>query len=64
MNNFEFGKKSFYKGNVNSPFNSNTHKDREWNRGFNRAYFDNLEKVKTNEYRRRSKGTHDGERPS
>jgi len=54
MNNFEFGKKSFYKGNVNSPFNSNTHKDREWNRGFNNAYFENLKRVKEREARGRS----------
>ena len=64
MNNFEYGKQSFFKGKVNSPYNFGTYSFKEWLRGFNSAYFDNLEKVKYYEYRGRSERTYDGKRSS
>ena len=41
-----------------NPYNSNTMQYREWQRGYNFAYFKQLEKVKQNESRRRSKEVH------
>ena len=38
-----------------SPYNSNTMQHREWQRGYNFAYFKQLEKVKKYETRTRSK---------
>ena len=43
-----------------SPYNSNTMQHREWQRGYNSAYFKQLEKVKRNESRRRSQEVHAG----
>ena len=60
MKNYEYGRQSFYKGRLNNPLKEGTYGHKEWTRGFNRGYFDNLEKVKQNENRRRSKRTHDG----
>ena len=64
MNNYEYGKLSFYKGKLNSPFKSTTYAHKEWKRGFNRAYFDNLEKVVANEHRKRRNQTHESVRKS
>ena len=41
-----------------SPYNSNTMQHREWQRGYNFAYFKQLEKVKREEARRRSQEVH------
>ena len=41
-----------------NPYNSNTMQHREWQRGYNFAYYKQLEKVKQNESRRRSKEVH------
>jgi len=41
-----------------SPYNTNTMQHREWQRGYNSAYFRNLEKVKREEARRRSQEVH------
>ena len=35
-----------------NPYKPNTHANREWERGFNTAYFKRLQKVKNNESRR------------
>ena len=43
-----------------SPYNSNTMQHREWQRGYNSAFFKQLEKVKRNESRRRSQEVHAG----
>ena len=43
-----------------SPYNFNTMQHREWQRGYNFAYFKNLEKVKRDESRRRSQEVHAG----
>ena len=64
MNTFEQGRTAFYKGRITSPYNRDTYNDKEWQRGFNRGYFENLEKVKQNEHRRGSKGTHERTRGS
>ena len=52
---FEKGVQSFKRGRVRSPFNLNSMQYREWLRGFNSAYFDNLKKVKNYEFRTRGK---------
>ena len=36
----------FQKGRLSNPFHKDTMQYREWNRGFNKAYFDRLRKVK------------------
>ena len=36
----------FTKGRLSNPFHKDTMQYREWNRGFNKAYFDRLRKVK------------------
>ena len=40
------GFKDFYNGNVTNPYAADTNSYRDWERGFNSAYFKNLEKVK------------------
>lgn len=46
MNAFVKGQKDFRSGTIENPFNEGTHRYKEWERGFNSAYFENLEKVK------------------
>ena len=41
-----------------SPYNPNTMQHREWQRGYDFAYFKNLERVKREEARRRSQEVH------
>ena len=43
-----------------NPYNPNTMQHREWQRGFNFVYFKNLEKLKRDEFRRRSQEIHAG----
>ena len=43
-----------------NPFHKDTMQFREWNRGFNKAYFDNLKRVKDNEARTRSRAISEG----
>ena len=45
----EQGKVAFITGNLGNPYEKNTKNNREWEMGFNRAYFFNLERVKENE---------------
>lgn len=40
------GMDDFQKGRLSNPFHKDTMQYREWNRGFNKAYFDRLRKVK------------------
>ena len=54
MKSYEYGKQSFFKGKLNSPYKDSTYAFKEWLRGFNRGYFENLEKVKQDEHRRGS----------
>jgi hypothetical protein len=44
-----------------NPFHKDTMQFREWNRGFDKAYFDNLKRVKDNEARTRSRTISEGE---
>jgi hypothetical protein len=48
---FQRGYDDFKRGRVTNPFHCDTMQYREWERGFNRAYFDRLEKVKQSEQR-------------
>lgn len=54
MNAFEQGYQDFLKGKLDNPYNPNTTKGKDWQFGFNKAYFRNLEKATKNEDRRRS----------
>lgn len=51
---FDRGKKDFKEGNVTSIYPVDSMPYREWLRGFNQAYFANLEKVEEREHRERS----------
>ena len=51
---YEKGYSDFKKGRVLNPFHEDTMQFREWNRGFNVAYFEQLKKVK--EYEARGRG--------
>lgn len=37
---------------INNPYKGDTHEYREWERGYNQGYFNNLEKVKKREQAR------------
>ena len=45
------GMDDFHKGRLSNPFHKDTMQYREWNRGFNKAYFDRLRKVKKYEFK-------------
>ena len=51
------GYKDFTSGRIINPYNLNTYRHKEWERGFNKAYFEQL-KGKGYEARRRSKEVH------
>lgn len=55
MKPFDEGRLAFRKGNLTNPYNPDTSRHRDWQFGFDRAYFENLEKVKTNEENRKAK---------
>ena len=42
---YKRGIDDFYRGKVANPFHKDTMQYREWERGFNKAYFDKLKKV-------------------
>lgn len=52
---FRKGAEDFQKGRLNSPFHQDTMQYREWNRGFNKAYFDRLKRVQKYELKARSR---------
>ena len=56
MNAFEQGYADFEKGQITNPYTKGTPKYSDWDAGFNRAYFRNLERVRANEARRGSQG--------
>tara|TARA_R100000935_G_C2716446_1_gene116191 strand:- start:99 stop:350 length:252 start_codon:yes stop_codon:yes gene_type:complete len=58
---FLMGYDSFKYGRVTPPFHKDTMQFREWNRGFNTAYYENVKRVKENESSRRSKSIPKGE---
>lgn len=49
---YDRGVNGFIRNRTN-PFNKDTHSYREWERGYNAAYFDNLAKVKERENAKR-----------
>lgn len=46
---FEKGYADFKHGRVVNPFSIHTMQNREWERGFNKAYYEQLERVKEHE---------------
>ncbi len=51
MSVFKKGIAAFKSGNLGNPHPVNTDQNRQWEAGFNSAYFNNLEKVKRREQR-------------
>ena len=51
---FNQGYKGFLTGNLSNPYVENTKEHRDWEFGFNKAYFKNKEQVLDKESRRRS----------
>lgn len=43
---FEQGRVDFIRGKLECPYKLDSDKGREWQRGFNSAYFDNLDRCK------------------
>jgi hypothetical protein len=43
---YEKGTFAFKKGWIGNPYDRNTAQGKEWQRGFNAAYFDHLDKLK------------------
>ena len=46
---YKRGVDDFHRGRVANPFHKDTMQYREWERGFNKAFFDNIKKVQKNE---------------
>jgi hypothetical protein len=44
MKPFNEGYKAFKEGNLDNPYKKNTKENREWDYGFTKAYFANLER--------------------
>lgn len=57
MKPFDEGRLAFKRGNLVNPYNPNTSRHRDWQFGFDRAYFENLEKVKNAEDRKAQKAS-------
>jgi len=55
MKPFQKGIEAFKKGRLENPYRPNTKDNRDWEFGFNRAYFANLEKVLENENKIRNR---------
>jgi hypothetical protein len=53
MKPYEEGIKAFREGNLGNPHKPSTKQGREWEMGFNKAYFRNLERVKLNEQKQK-----------
>ena len=51
----------FKHGRMENPFGIDTMQYREWSRGFDRAFYDNLKRVKDHEVRERSRTISKGE---
>lgn len=49
------GYKDFYRGQIVNPYDDTTKNKRDWESGFNKAYFQNLERVLEREVKERSK---------
>ena len=57
----EKGYHDFKHGRVFNPFHKDTMQHREWLRGFNKAYFEQLKRVKEHELKARSRAVSEGE---
>ena len=57
---FNQGFSAFKRRKLINPFSDKTMQSREWQRGFNSAYYVQLERVKNAEARRRSEKIHAG----
>jgi hypothetical protein len=42
---FHQGLKDFYRGEISNPYKVNTQDHRDWQFGFNKSYFSNLERI-------------------
>ena len=51
MTPFKEGYEAFKNGNLTNPYNKSTTRHRDWQFGFDRAYFNNLDWVKKKEAR-------------
>jgi|TARA_R110000822_G_scaffold225112_1_gene357956 hypothetical protein len=49
---FQKGLEDFKRGRIGNPFHKDTMQYREWERGFNRAWYENLKRVFNNEQAR------------
>jgi len=49
------GSSDFKEGNLENPFHKDTMQYREWERGFNKAFFDKLKKVINYEFKERGR---------
>tara|TARA_R110000803_G_scaffold30350_4_gene68485 strand:- start:3921 stop:4097 length:177 start_codon:yes stop_codon:yes gene_type:complete len=49
MKPYEEGVRAFRVGNLGNPYAEYTRQNKDWEMGFNKAYFYNLERVKLNE---------------
>ena len=58
MKPFNEGYQAFLNGNLGNPYQVNTKDNRDWEMGFNKAYFKNKELVIERELRERSKEVH------
>jgi hypothetical protein len=52
---FEQGHSAFKRGQIVNPFSNDTMQWREWERGFNKAYYEQLKRIKKYELGRRGK---------
>ena len=55
MKPYDQGKLAFKSGKLGNPYQDQTKDNREWEIGFNKAYFLNLERVKEYEQRQENK---------
>jgi len=52
---YEQGRQAFKTGKLGNPYQAQTKDNREWEMGFNKAYFLNLERVKAYEQNKKTK---------
>ena len=55
MKPYEQGRQAFKTGKLGNPYQAQTKENREWEMGFNKAYFLNLERVKAYEQNKKTK---------
>ena len=58
---YEKGYHDFKHGRVFNPFHKDTMQHREWLRGFNKAYFEQLKRVKQYELKARGRAVSEGQ---